>query len=88
MSHVDTIAAVLIDYIQSADGSEGAPRIDTDLLASGRLDSLLVMDLVCFLEAQFQIRMRPTDITPDNLRSVKRMAEFVRAHCSPAADAA
>ena len=88
MSNVDTIAAVLIDYVQSADGTEGPICVDTDLLESGRLDSLLVMDLVCFLEARFQIRMQPMDINPDNLRSVRRLAQYVRARCSPAADAA
>jgi acyl carrier protein len=88
MKNVDTIAAVLIEFLQSADATEGPICVDTDLLASGKLDSLLVMDLVCFLEARFQIRMQPTDINPDNLRSVRRLANYLRSRSSAAMDAA
>ncbi len=83
-----TIAAVLIDYLKSAPGTLGAIDEETDLLNSGSLDSLLVMDLVCFLEARFQVRMQPADINPANLRSVRRLAHYVSARLSRNADAA
>ena len=50
MSTTDTVAAVLIDYLQATLGSLGPIDAEADLLDSGRLDSLAVMDLVCFLE--------------------------------------
>ena len=88
MTNADPIITVLIDYLQSAPGTQDPIRVETDLLESGRLDSLLVMDLVCFLEARFQIRMQPADINPDNLRTVRCLAHYVRTRFSPAADAA
>ena len=88
MSTTDTIAAVLIDYLQSALGSLGPIDAETDLLDSGRLDSLSVMDLVCFLEVRFQIRMQPADVNPGNLRSVRRLTHYVQTRLRGVADAA
>jgi acyl carrier protein len=51
--------------------------VERDLIAGGYLDSLLVMDLVCFLEGRYGIVAEPTDIVPDNLRSIRSMADFV-----------
>ena len=84
----NTITAVLIDYFNSAPGTLGGIDEETDLLDSGSLDSLLVMDLVCFLEARFQIRMQPADINPANLRSIRHLAHYVSAKLPRDADAA
>ena len=88
MSTTDTIAAALVDYLQSVPGTRGAIDEESDLLDSGILDSLLVMDLVCFLEVRFQVRMQPADINPDNLRSVRRLAHYVTVRLSGSAEAA
>ncbi|RIK70080.1 MAG: hypothetical protein DCC67_20940 [Planctomycetota bacterium] len=82
MSTKESIAAVLIDYLQSAPDAQGVVDEETDLLESGRLDSIQVMDLVCFLESRFRVTMQPQDITPDNLRSVDRIARYVRARAA------
>ena len=71
------IAKELVDYLKAAPEADACLDIDTDLLESGRLDSLQVMDLVCFLESRFQVQMQPADINPDNLRSVSRIAKYV-----------
>ena len=86
MSTTDEIAAILVDYLRSA--PEGPIDADTDLLHSGRLDSLLVMDLVCFLEIRFRIKMQPADVNPNNLRSVWCLAQYVQARLLGTADAA
>ena len=78
----DVIAAALVEYLQSASYDHGTIHIETDLLGSGLLDSLLVMDLVCFLESRFQVKMEPADINPSNLRSVSQIAQYVDARAA------
>lgn len=49
---------------------------DTPLLA-GVLDSLGLMDLVSFLEDEFEIALEPSDIEPAHFRSVGDIARLV-----------
>ncbi len=53
--------------------------IDTDLLAGCGIDSLLVTDLLLRIEATFQIRLAARDVSPENLRTVRRLATLVSA---------
>jgi len=48
MSTSDAVGAAILDYVQSVPGTHGPIDLETDLLQSGAMDSLLVMDLVCF----------------------------------------
>lgn len=79
MSTTEDIAAILVDHLRSAPDHPGQIDVETDLLESGWLDSLRVMDLVCFLEARFQIQMLAADVNPTNLRSIKRLADYIQA---------
>jgi acyl carrier protein len=88
MSTTENISAALLDYLWSTSGTSGLIDVETDLLDLGLLDSLLVMDLVCFLEVRYQIKMLPADVNPNNLRSVGHMAHFVNGKLSCDADAA
>jgi acyl carrier protein len=47
------------------------------LLANGILDSLGVLDLVSFLEAEFQITVIDDDLLPENFESLQRLTAFV-----------
>ena len=88
MNSADSIESMLVDYLQTDHLARGPLDVDTDLIVSGWLDSLLVMDLVCFVESRFKIRMAPGDITPRNLRSVKCLARYVSENLAGLADAA
>lgn len=79
MNDAKTIAAVLVDYLQPNQEADDKVDVNTDLLDSGRLDSLSVVDLVCFITARFQIRMAPVDISPKNLRTVGCLAAYLEA---------
>jgi acyl carrier protein len=79
MTETESTAAELLQYLRRHLEHPEAIDADTDLLDSGRLDSLGVMDLVCFLEARFRVRMRPADVTPGNLRSARCIAAYVCA---------
>jgi acyl carrier protein len=50
---------------------------DVQLLESGIVDSLGVLDIVAFLEKSFMIKISDEELTPENFASIKRLAEFV-----------
>jgi len=54
-----------------------APSADTDLMESGLLDSLMLVELMSSLEEQFGVRISFDEIEIDNFRSARRIAEFV-----------
>ena len=57
-----------------------APGSDTDLLESGILDSLQLVELLSQLEQHFGLRIRIEDIDLDDLRSLQRLARLVAAN--------
>lgn len=52
---------------------------DTKLFSSGLIDSLSVMDLVCFVEREVGKRVPPVDITLNNFDSIAQIVAFARA---------
>jgi acyl carrier protein len=56
-------------------------RITTDdpLLASGLIDSLAILDIVGFLEAEFQIVVSDDELVADNFQSIKSLAAFAES---------
>lgn len=55
-----------------------APSVEVDLMESGLLDSLLLVELMAGLEEEFGVKISFDEIELDNFRSVARIAEFVR----------
>jgi acyl carrier protein len=55
------------------------PQIDadSDLLESGLVDSLLVMELVSFIKDRFEVALGASDLAPRHFRSVARLTELV-----------
>ena len=60
-----------------------APSADTDLMESGLLDSLTLVELMSSLEEQFGIHISFDEIEIDNFRSARRIAEFVNQRSRP-----
>jgi acyl carrier protein len=52
---------------------------DEDLLASGLVDSMGVMEIVSFIEDSFGVIVDDEDIVPENFRSVRAMTALVVA---------
>jgi acyl carrier protein len=50
---------------------------DDSFLVSGIIDSTGMMEVVLFLEQEFDIPIRDVDLTPDNLDSVEKVTAFV-----------
>lgn len=50
-----------------------------DLLGSGVVDSMGVLDIVTYLENEFSIVMTDEDLTPNNFRDIEAIARLVEA---------
>lgn len=53
------------------------PSADTDLIDTGLLDSLRLVELLLYLEADLGWRIPIEDIDLDDLRSVRRLAALI-----------
>jgi acyl carrier protein len=54
-----------------------------ELLESGVIDSLGILDLVNFLEEQFSITVVDDELVPENFRTVECMVAFVESRLTP-----
>ena len=88
MSSTESIELILVEYLQADHAASGPIKAETDLIDSGWLDSLAVMDLVCFIKSRFGIGMTPDDINPHNLRTAACMTRFISESLSRSAEAA
>jgi acyl carrier protein len=52
---------------------------DTDLLLTGLVDSLGVVQIVGWLEDRYGIDIDPSDVTLDNFQTVRRMVSYLAA---------
>ena len=59
-------------------GQGGQLRDDESFLDGGIIDSTGVLQLVGFLEQQYEITIDNTELVPDNLDSVERVSHFVQ----------
>jgi acyl carrier protein len=55
------------------------PNNDDRLLEKGIIDSLGILELVAFVEHEFQITMTDEELLPENFRSIKDLAAFVQS---------
>lgn len=55
---------------------------DTDLLTAGLLDSFDIVNLVSRLEETFGVEIDPTDIVPENFRTVSAIAVLMEHSAS------
>ncbi len=75
------IEQALRNYIINARFDERAPKNfddDYDLIDSGTIDSLFMMELINHIEQQYQIEFGLNDLVPKYFRSVNRLAGFVK----------
>jgi acyl carrier protein len=60
------------------------PSADTDLIESGLLDSLRLVELLLHIEGSLGFRIALEEIDLDDLRSVARIARLLAARMEPA----
>ncbi|MBS0203750.1 MAG: acyl carrier protein [Planctomycetes bacterium] len=66
----------ICQFLIQSTGDESL-KPETDLLASGLLDSLTMMDLVVFIEVEFQQRIAMDEMRPERFRTIRSIAELV-----------
>jgi len=57
---------------------DGSLQLEDSFLDSGVIDSTGVLELVTFLEQQYEIKIDDTELVPDNLDSISRVSSFIR----------
>jgi methoxymalonate biosynthesis acyl carrier protein len=58
---------------------------DTDIFSAGFVNSLLAMQLVTYLESEFEVTIDNDDLEINNFRTIHAISELVtRKICSPA----
>jgi acyl carrier protein len=79
---MNAIEQTIRQYLESslfADGpaanGNGSLACDDDLLTI--LDSLQVLRMLLDLEAQYAIKVDNSELTPENLGTIRRLAEFI-----------
>jgi acyl carrier protein len=50
---------------------------DSLLVTSGIVDSTGMLELIAFVESEFDVRIGDAEMTPENLESIGRIAAFV-----------
>jgi acyl carrier protein len=50
---------------------------DESFLETGTIDSIGVLDIVMFLEHNFQLKVQDRELVPENLDSINRLVQFV-----------
>jgi acyl carrier protein len=71
------IEADLVNFVRARGARHALAAPDMDLLESGLLDSLLLMDLIFRLEEQYGIRFDGDDVSPSNFRSISAIIDMV-----------
>jgi acyl carrier protein len=59
------------------------PDPETDLVASGALDSLALVELLVAVEQEFSIMFAPDELEIERFRSLAALAELVDSHEAP-----
>ena len=73
----DTVESQVLDFVRGLKPENRDVAADTDLIATGSLDSLAVLELVSFIGERFSVVPPISDITPDNLRTVETIVGLV-----------
>lgn len=71
---------ILIEYIQTnllAGQSDVSLSSEDDLLGSGLVDSLGMIQLLAFIEEKFEIKVPPQDMTIENFMSVEAISNYL-----------
>ena len=85
MADAASIERLITDFITAElMGSPGAPvDPDDNLFTGGYVDSVGIMRLIAHLETTFAIRIPPTDLVPQNFRTVRVMARYLAGVVEP-----
>ncbi len=58
------------------------PSVETDLIETGLLDSLALVELLAQLEETFGVSISPEDLELENFHSIASITQFVSRHAT------
>jgi acyl carrier protein len=61
------------------------PADDQSLIEAGIIDSTAVLELVSFIESEFNVTVADADIVPENLDSIRSITSYVQSRTAKAA---
>ena len=64
-------------FVQSRVTRYAKATLQTDLLETGMLDSLLLMDLIFHIEEAYGVRFDSDQVNPSNFRTIEDTVSFV-----------
>lgn len=67
----------LISFLSNQLPAQPRLTADTDLIEQQLLDSLLIMDVISFVEGRFRVRLGAADVSPSNFQTLSRLAGLV-----------
>jgi acyl carrier protein len=70
----------LMHFVRSRSPRHAAASPQMDLLESGLLDSLLLVDLIFHIEESYGMRFDSDQVNPSNFRTVEDIVGFVLGH--------
>ena len=70
----DSIAALFLEKLNIEVAS-----VETDLMGTGALDSLALVELLLHLEEQFQLKIPLENLDLENFRSIAGIAKFIES---------
>ncbi len=81
MAQAQTVEGRIHDFVlkQFPLARKGGVKPGDKWLESGLIDSLGILDLVHFLEAEFSIHVSDEELSPENFQSLAAVVSFVEA---------
>lgn len=76
MNILNTVESSISEFIKESIGIDTL-NSDMDIFETGIVNSLFAIQLMSYIENNFNIRIDLDDLDMDNFRSVKQMVEFV-----------
>ena len=77
MADRNQLQADLVQFVQSRGSRHANITLQTDLLESGLLDSLLLMDLIFHIEEHYGFQFDSDQVNPANFRTIMDIVNFV-----------
>jgi acyl carrier protein len=82
----ERVETFILDNLLLGD-DERMPSAEDSLIRSGVIDSTGILELIEFLEQEFDIQVEDTETVPENLDGIERIAEFVHRKTAEASRA-
>ncbi|MBU3877067.1 D-alanine--poly(phosphoribitol) ligase subunit 2 [Faecalicatena sp. AGMB00832] len=76
MENVQELALDIL--IAACETDEVGEDLDLDLFEAGLMDSLASVSVLLELEERTGVRLQPTDVDKDDIRTVNKFAEFLK----------